>query len=151
MKRNVMGDVAVMPAPAVQAHSLREHLPSEILAPMLAGARARGIADAYEMMGLGVILLNDSGRVLHLSARARILMEGTIDIVSEHMVAATPEANSAIGRLIAAGIAGEQNQQDGIVLESEAKRRVCVRAIPVPGHETSEFQLLKAVVVLSDA
>lgn len=151
MKRNVAGDVAELPARAVQTHMLREQVPSEILAPMLAGARARGIADAYEMMGLGTVLLSDSGRVLHASTRARAMMEGMLDIVSDHMVARTPEVNSAIGRMIAAVLAGEENQRDGIVLESGAKRRVCVRATPVPGGETSAFQLLKAVVVLSEA
>jgi len=150
MKSNVIGDVAEMPAAAVQAHSAREHMPSEFLGPMLAGARARGIADAYEMMGLGVILLNDSGRVLHVSARARLMMEGALDIVSEHMVASTPAANLSIGRAIAAALAGEQNQ-DGILLESSHEKRICLRPLPVPGQDTCAFQLLKAIVVLSDA
>ena len=44
--------------------------PAWPLAPLLAGARARGVADAFEWLGLAAILLDERGEVLHLSAGA---------------------------------------------------------------------------------
>ena len=44
------------------------------LAPLLAGARARGVADGFEWLGLAAILLDDRGEVLHVNPRAVDLM-----------------------------------------------------------------------------
>ena len=40
------------------------------LAPLLAGARARGVADGLELIGAAAALLDEQGEVLHLNARA---------------------------------------------------------------------------------
>ena len=40
------------------------------LAPLLAGARARGVADGLELIGAAAALLGEDGEVLHVNARA---------------------------------------------------------------------------------
>ena len=44
------------------------------LAPLLAGARARGVADGLELIGAAAALLDEQGEVLHVNARALGLM-----------------------------------------------------------------------------
>ena len=44
------------------------------LAPLLAGARARGVADGFEWLGLAAVLLDDRGEVLHANCGAIELM-----------------------------------------------------------------------------
>ncbi len=124
-------------------------VPAGFIAPMLAGARARGIVDAYEMMALGTILLDESGRVLHTSERAKSMMQGMISIVSEHMVGATAAANSVIEALIARGLSGSEIKRESAVLESLQGKRLSLSAVPVPEAPELAVQLLKSVVVLS--
>src|ERR1700691_5728337 len=44
------------------------------LAPLLAGARARGVADGLELIGAAAALLGEDGEVLHVNARALRLL-----------------------------------------------------------------------------
>ena len=150
MKRNVLEVVTRAPAPPVQARPLRETLPPEILAPLLAGARARGIADAYEMMGVGAVLLGHSGRVLHASERASRLLQDVASIVSEHLVGAAAETNAQIESLIGRWLAGEG--EAATVLQSAVSgRRISLRVVDVPEVQGESVQLLKAVIGVQEA
>ena len=41
-----------------------------VLGPVLAGARARGVADAFELMDIAAVLVDGAGSVLHAGGRA---------------------------------------------------------------------------------
>ena len=48
--------------------------PGDSLAPLLEGARARGVADAFELCGQPAILMGGAGDVLHVGAAAQALL-----------------------------------------------------------------------------
>ena len=69
------------------------------LAPLLAGARARGVADGLELIGAAAALLDEQGEVLHLNARA-------LSLLGDHLVLAG-------GRLRARDRALDRNSRRG--------------------------------------
>jgi hypothetical protein len=148
MKRNVLEVVSRAPAP-VQARPVRETLPPEILAPLLAGARARGIADAYEMMGAGAVLLGHSGRVLHASERASRLLQDVASVVSEHLVGATTDANGQIESLIGRWLAG-QGDASTVLEGAVLGQRISLRLVDVPQVQGESVQLLRAVIAVQE-
>jgi len=123
----------------------------EAMAPLLAGARARGIADAFELLGMAAILIDASGTVLHVGEAATKLLGGDIAIVSRHVIGATQATNRALQHLVASAISGEDEVTAKPVVMARAGRPpLMVRALPIPGAERDPMQLLKAVLLLAE-
>jgi hypothetical protein len=80
---------------------------AEVLAPIVAGARARGVADAFEMARIAAVLVDGTGAILHVGKLAEPLLGRELNVVSRHLVADSAKANRALERLIAAAVAGE--------------------------------------------
>jgi hypothetical protein len=134
---------------AIAAYRLDE---DERLAPLLAGARARGMADAFEMLGVAAILIDQSGGVLHAGSTARQLLGADIAIVGEHLVGSTAAANRALQQLIVAALSGEGGAAaKPVVLSRKGRPSLVVRALTVPGAERDPMQLLKVIIVLTEA
>ena len=124
----------------------------EALAPMLAGARARGVADAFELLGMPAVLIDQSGTVLHVGASAMKLLGGDIAVVSRHLVGAAASTNRALQNLIAAALSGEDEVvANPVFIAREGLAPLTVRAIRIPGASGDPMQLLKAIIVLGEA
>ena len=54
--------------PASATRAWRRDAP---LRPLLAGARARGMADAFELLGVAAVFIDEGGFALHINDRAR--------------------------------------------------------------------------------
>ncbi len=115
------------------------------LAIMMAGARARGVADALEMLGLPAILLDLEGAVLHVSGRAAEKFGSRLAIVRRRLVAGAADDHvalcAALAETLGAGRAGAR------VTLAGADSPLCVALYPAPA---SDAQLLGAVAVLLD-
>ena len=74
--------------------------------PLLAGARADGIAEGLEMLGVGALLIDATGRVVRVGSRGQRLMEGWLRIVAGHLVAGRADDDKALAGLIGAALAG---------------------------------------------
>ncbi len=133
----------------IPAGPQQDMIPAHFLPPMIAGAWARGIADAYHMMGIAAVLLDSSGRVLHAGEKALRLMDGAMSVVSNHLVGATPAANAAIEAAIAGVIDVEETKTVETIVESATGESFSVRAIRIPDAPDQAVQLLRAVVILS--
>ena len=126
---------------------------SDLFKPVIAGARARGVADAFELLGFDAILIDSTGRVLHATPKVHGVLAPTAEIVEGHLLGCDPESNKAIQRLVATvlsvvGRPGEEEQE--IVVRRE--RQTCglrIRAIRYPVGEDAQSQLLRAVLVVS--
>ena len=101
------------------------------------------------MAGVAVILMGQSGRVLHVGDHAKRLLGNTLNVVSEHLVADTAEANSALEHLIA-GAVSAQGELPSVVIE-RGRRRLCLRAVPMADAADDPAQLLKALVIITEA
>ncbi|MDB5570214.1 MAG: hypothetical protein JWN93_1397 [Hyphomicrobiales bacterium] len=115
---------------------------------MLAGARARGIADAFEMLGEAAILLDFSGEVLHVSERARPLLGCALSIASGHVVAADRKTAAQLQRLLEAALASDgpgHVEEDLRCAEDGMRQRVQLYRPLVAGEA---YQMLAAVLVL---
>lgn len=120
---------------------------ADALAPLIAGARARGIADAFEMLGEGAILLDFSGSVLHVSEVAKPMLGCALSVTGGHVVALARKASDPLQRLIEAGLADNAPrviEEDLLCAEEGMRQRV--RMVRAPAGDA--YQLLASVMVL---
>jgi hypothetical protein len=116
------------------------------LAPLLAGARARGVADGLELIGAAAALLGEEGEVLHVNARALRLLGGDLLLTGRRLRA----RNRAADLTLSAAIHSTLRDQvaSGVSLsggnETDGFR---VRIMPVAAESDDSFQLLRAVAI----
>ena len=120
------------------------------LEPMLAGARARGMSDAFDMLGLAFVMIDAHGMILHVSAEARTFMGPHLAVASEHLVGAgqdeTRDIQSLIGSVLCEGASpGRMSLSRG-----QGMRPLVLRGLPVPSPTNDPCQLLKALVILEE-
>ena len=117
------------------------------LAPLLAGARARGVADGLELIGAAAALLDEQGEVLHLNARARSLL-GVDLVLSGGRLRARDRAvdrdlSAAIDSTLRDRVASRLSLGDGARDDG-----LGIRIMPVAAEAGEAFQLLRAVAIL---
>jgi PAS fold len=124
----------------------------EPLAPLLAGARARGMADAFALMGLAAVFVGESGRALHVNARAQSLFGGALALRKGRLTAADAEADRALGQALdsACAASGEPSVNQVILVRQGASAHLTARILPIEADGDDRFQLLKAVVILEE-
>jgi len=117
------------------------------LAPLLAGARARGVADGLELIGAAAALLDEQGEVLHVNARAMRLMGEGLFLADQRLRARDRAADeslaAAIGSTLRYGVASRV-----AVGEGSDEGVLGVRVLPVAAQGDEPFQLLRAVAIL---
>jgi hypothetical protein len=117
------------------------------LAPLLAGARARGLADGLELMGVAAALLDEQGEVLHVNARALGLMGQALFLNGQRLRARGQEADESLAAAIDSSvrhrIASRVALGDGV-----AEGVAAVKILPVAADGEEAFQLLRAVAIL---
>jgi hypothetical protein len=116
------------------------------LAPLLAGARARGVADGFEWLGLAAILLDDRGEVLHVNPRAIDLMGEDLFLSSGRLRARDAEVDGALGVAIHRALGGTSSHL-AIPLRS-GHGTVGARIAAMDSLDDDPFQLLRAVAIL---
>ena len=140
------------------ANSFRDDRPTSVppggapraattLAPLLAGARARGVADGLEMIGAAAALLDEQGEVLHLNARALSLLGDQLVLAGGRLRA----RDRALDRTLAAAIDSTLRDQiaSRVALGDETSADgLGIRIMPVNAEADDSFQLLRAVAIL---
>jgi hypothetical protein len=124
------------------------NLPSEVLRPLLEGARARGMADALELIGVAAVLIDAAGMVLHVGGNATARMRGLVAVASRHLVGTDPASNRALQDVVAAATAGETRTA---TLKTPTMEELSIRAFPMPSDWDNPYQLMKAIIVFDDA
>jgi hypothetical protein len=117
------------------------------LAPLLAGARARGVADGLELIGAAAALLDDQGEVLHLNARALSLLGGDLVLAGGRLRA----RDRALDLSLAAAIDSTLRDQvaSHVALGDGARADgLGIRIVPATTEADDPFQLLRAVAIL---
>lgn len=134
--------------PAAPIETRRHPSVNAPLAPLLAGARARGVADGLEWLGLAAVLLDDRGEVLHVNPGAIELMGDHLYLESGRLKAHRLDADLALREAIRGalveGLAGDVSVPgDSFDLG--------VRVAAMTTGDDDPFQLLRAVVLLTRA
>ena len=118
------------------------------LAPLLEGARARGVADALELAGQAAILLGGAGDVLHAGASAKPLLGEGLRVANGRLVSRNGHC-AAFDSLLETALEGvEPCQERGIILPIPGGGAMRVRILPFDGGKSNPAQLLKALVLL---
>lgn len=127
---------------------------SEILGPVMAGARARGVADAFEMLGLAAVLIDETGRVLHAGGRAQRALNPLVRIAEDHLVGIDAGVNDALQQVMS-GVIGSlgttSSAADEVVLrDGDGTARLSIRALRFQHVSEDVPQLLHSVLVVTD-
>ena len=119
------------------------------LEPVVAGARARGMADAFELLGVGAIFLDDDGGALHVGEAARALLGPELAIADGRLRARSDDRDHALSLAVDRAVTfGMRSRIEFDATEGEA---FTIEILPIPAAEGERFQLLKAVAVLGRA
>lgn len=122
---------------------LRERDDDQATAPIKAGIRARAIADACEKLGIGAILIDATGRILHVCTMAASMLTQDLRLESGHLVGSSRAINQAVQRAVstAVGATGPHIAAAGAVGPA-------VTITGLPYRDPSPFQLLRGVLVI---
>jgi len=118
------------------------------LAPLLEGARARGVADAFELSGQPAILLGGAGDVLHVGQGAQALLGEGLTLRAGRLAPRDHGAGRFGARLEAALAGAGQRNPEPMILAAAGGGAMRVRILPFEGGQGNLAQLLKAVVLL---
>ena len=120
----------------------------QAFAPRLEGARARGMADAFEMAGQAAILLGGAGDVLHVGRAAEALLGQGLRLKEGRLVPRGHAAAMFGARLEAALAGSNKGNQEAMTLPADGGGAMRVRILPFEDGQANPAQLLKAVVLL---
>jgi PAS domain-containing protein len=118
------------------------------IAPLLAGARARGLADAFDMLGVAAILIDADGDVLFANAGAQALFGAHLTVSGERLTAGREGDQRALRRLMDAALTGARRSSELTIQRGTGLAALRLRATPVSSADEDPFQLLRAVVIL---
>jgi len=122
--------------------------PAYPLAPLLAGARARGVADAFEWLGIAAVLLDERGEVLHLSAGAVESMQE--DLFRDAGLLRARDHLADVRLRVAISAALREGESVDLVLPTRGGREeLALRIAPIGGGMGDDAcQLLRVIIVI---
>ncbi len=137
-----------MAKPWTLTRERREPAQAPPLGPLLAGARARGVADGFAWLGLAAILLDDRGEALHVNP-------GAVELMGEALYL---EGGRLRARDRAADISLSEAIRDALTLSvarnvrlAGADGEIWAHVAPMPADPDDPYQLLRAVALLRPA
>jgi hypothetical protein len=137
------------------ASGLNEHSKEGAVAPLrplLAGARARGMADAFELLGVAAVFIDESGFALHINDSARRRLGPQLWIDDGRLRAADLDLDEALGAAIDGALinGAPAHATTDLSFASESRGAVSLKVLPVVAEAHDPFQLLKAVVIIEE-
>jgi len=141
--KNVM-----QPMPWNEVRAAPAPKPAWPLAPLLAGARARGFADAFEWLGMAAILLDERGEVLHLGVGAAEAMQDDLYQNAGCLRAHDKLADVRL-RIAISGALRDGETVELVLPASGSHEELALRIAPIGvGLGDEVCQLLRVVVVI---
>jgi PAS domain-containing protein len=133
-----------------ESRGLSQSAPSvDALRPLLAGARARGMADALELAGIAAVLIDKQGMVLHAGSAARRLFGADLSLNHDHLVAGDSDSTRAIQSLISEAL-GEGPDPSEVAVPRRDGTALVLSARRVPGASEDFCQMLKALIIIEE-
>ena len=119
------------------------------MAPVIAGARARGVADALEWLGMAAVLFDEQGEALHVNDAARRRLGSALRQEAGRLVAAAPELDRGLQAAIHGAICGARTRL--AIPAADGNDVVVLRIESFEGAAEDPFQLLRAVAIFESA
>jgi len=122
------------------------------LAPVLAGARARGMADALELLGVAAALIDECGFTLHINVRAKSLLGPQLWIDDGRLRAADADLDEALSAALELAVTAVAPARavTNICFASESRGAVAVKVMPIAAEPHDPFQLVRAIVIIEE-
>ena len=120
------------------------------LQPLLAGAHARGMADALELAGIAAVLIDSHGMVLHAGDHARALFGAALRVEHDHLIGADGESTTAIQHLVEMAL-GQGREPASIALSRSNGTPLVLHARRVPGAAGNLCQMLKVLIMIEES
>ena len=117
------------------------------LAPLIAGARARGVADGLEWLGLAAVLIDDRGEALHVNAGAVELMGEALYLERGRLRSGDAEVDRRLDAAIDGAVVGGAPTRVAIPAPGGGEA-LWLRVGAIAAGERDAFQLLRAVAIL---
>ena len=133
------------------AHSQLRQAVGDGLQPLLAGAHARGVADALELLGIPAALIDDSGTVLHLAASAARTFGGDIGLMGGHIVGSVPHMSAKVARLIESALHRDGARADPLAFLCADGSSATMDILCIPPAWYGQGQLMAAIVTFTPA
>jgi hypothetical protein len=123
------------------------------LAPLLAGARARGMADALDLLGLAAILIDAHGYALHVNLRAQLCFGPHIGLRDGRLELRDASGEAGMATALEEALREEHGEARGelLIRRGAGLPDLVVRILPIKDHGEDPVQLLKAIVILEEA
>ena len=125
-------------------------LDSAALQPLLAGARARGMADAFDLLGQAVILIDRAGMALHVNSVARNFLGADLALTHRHLVARDAATTCALQAMISAALEQRSGRASVAINRTAGQGRIIVTIMPVAQVGADSCQLLKAIIMIRE-
>ena len=122
------------------------------LVALLAGARARGVADALDLLGVAAVLVDGDGAALNVNTQAAAFMGPDIGICAGQLVAGTYEANTRLQRALDCVL--NNGGVETVAIDAKAGSAggdmniLNLHILGLPQADDPSTQLLKAVIIL---
>ncbi|MGO8800781.1 MAG: hypothetical protein ACLQE9_05955 [Roseiarcus sp.] len=134
-----------------RAEAAPHSLANPSLAPVLAGARARGMADALELLGVAAALVDECGFALHVNDRAKSLLGPQLWLDGGRLRSVSVELDEAIGAALKGALAAAAPARAVVNVRAADSRGVAaVKALPIATEPHDPFQLVRAVVIIEE-
>jgi hypothetical protein len=121
----------------------------DALQPLLAGAHARGMADAFELAGVAAVMIDSQGLALHAGAPARDLFGPELRLEFDHLVGADAETTCAIQKLIGDAL-GDGESPAPVFVTRAGRSPLKLHARRVPGAAANACQMLKVLIIIEE-
>ena len=122
-----------------------ERLPEELVAPLVAGAYARGIADVLELLAIPAVFLGMDARTLFANRAMQRELGRGLRLEAEHLVAAAPEDNRVLDKLLAEALTPQAST--AVISAWLPNAGLTIHAVPVGLDSPNVAQLARAVLV----
>jgi len=119
------------------------------LQPLLAGAHARGMADAFELAGVAAVLIDARGLVLHAGTPARNLFGIELRLEHDHLFGGTAESTLCLQDWIAEALS-DADLPDPVTIPRPGRSSCKLHARRVAGAAGNPFQLLKLLIIIEE-
>lgn len=121
----------------------------DAIKPLLAGAQARGMADALELAGIAAVLIDREGMVLHAGPSARSLFGPDLSLQAEHLVGRSADSTRLVQSLISEAL-GAGPPPEPVEIRRRDGGGFVLRARRVPGAADDTYQLLKVLILIDN-
>jgi hypothetical protein len=126
------------------APELCEITPPPPFGSLLAGARARGVADGFAWLGLAAILIDDRGEALHVNPAAVELMGECVYLEGGRLRARDARADY----ILAAAVRAALDEGPPSRVEIGPASDLVAHVAAMPADPDDPYQLLRVVVLL---